>query len=145
MLRAANSSRPRRQPRLDTSRCRYPQVRPDILDKEEGRKFLAALFQLSPQITRDLHQVLRRDLLDYKRRSIWECIGEVYFRAYLAADGQVALALEDIVQSYMEMAVKLVDEPKFARLLCVLDAFHAGASDHKKVCGCAVPAAVCCA
>mmetsp|Transcript_153790 Transcript_153790/g.269006 ORF Transcript_153790/g.269006 Transcript_153790/m.269006 type:complete len:1158 (-) Transcript_153790:582-4055(-) len=109
-------------------------ARPDIMNVDEGRKMVASLFLLSPRTTMDLHQILKRSLLDYQRRSIWENIGDVYYRAYVMSDGIVRLKLEEMVQWYMEAAVKCQDEKMFVRLLCVLDAFHA-AKDDKVVMG----------
>eukprot|EP00667_Euglena_gracilis_P001965 EG_transcript_1965 len=109
-------------------------VRPDVMNVEEGRRLIASLFPLSLQATADLHTILRRSLLDFQRKAIWDCIGDIYHRAFLLADGQVALKLEELLQGYMEAAVKCSDEKVFRRLLCVLDAFHA-AGDAKPVMG----------
>eukprot|EP00668_Euglena_longa_P042682 GGOE01056500.1.p1 GENE.GGOE01056500.1~~GGOE01056500.1.p1 ORF type:complete len:1026 (-),score=355.63 GGOE01056500.1:25-2940(-) len=109
-------------------------VRTDVMNVEEGRKLIASLFCLSMQATVDLHTILRRSLLDFQRKAIWDCIGDIYFRAFGLADGQVALKLEELLQGYMEAAVKCGDEKMFRRLLCVLDAFHTN-GDNKGVMG----------
>lgn len=77
---------------------------PLYLKCAEGRRFLSYALTLSPALTRDIHAVIKANAVAAPIKAA-EAYGEVYFRAWRAAEGACRLALEaQCLQDYMQAA-----------------------------------------
>ena len=69
-------------------------IHPPVLRHADGRKFLVSLFGLHPPFVAELHRAIKAQIPTC-RKSLRELYGEVYFKAWRAADGASRRQLEE--------------------------------------------------
>ncbi|KAJ8638309.1 hypothetical protein MRB53_012576 [Persea americana] len=80
-------------------------ITPLYLKTEEGRRFVASLFGLNLQLTKEALAMIRAQI-PFGRKSILEAYGEVLFRGWKAADGELRGEIEDgFLQGLVEGAI----------------------------------------
>ncbi|XP_050384495.1 uncharacterized protein LOC126801086 isoform X2 [Argentina anserina] len=80
-------------------------ISPLYLKAEEGRKFLAFLFGLSSQLLKEVLAVIKSQI-PFGRKSMLEAYGDVVFRGWKAAEGELRSEIESgFVQVLIEGAV----------------------------------------
>lgn len=80
-------------------------ITPLYLKTEEGRRFVASLFGLNLQLTKEALAMVRAQI-PFGRKSILETYGEVLFRAWKVSEGELRREIEDgFLQGLVEGAI----------------------------------------
>ncbi|KAL6530042.1 hypothetical protein OROMI_028687 [Orobanche minor] len=80
-------------------------ISPLYLKTEEGRKFLAFLFHLSVQLTKELCAMIKSQI-PFGRKSMLEAYGEIVFRAWKVVEGECKYEIENgFLQGLVEGAI----------------------------------------
>ncbi|BDA48499.1 Condensin-2 complex subunit G2 [Coccomyxa sp. Obi] len=96
---------------------------PTFLRCKEGRRYLAHLFTLEPQMVRELGAIIRNQIPS-GRKSVLEAYGEILYRAWRESTAACLLEVENQVQGLMQAAISASTQPMAAALRTVLDGFH---------------------
>lgn len=98
-------------------------ITPLFLKTEEGRRFVASLFGLNLQLTKEALAMIRAQI-PFGRKSILEAYGEVLFRGWKAADGELRVEIEDgFLQGLVEGAIHARSRSLAASVRRVLGGF----------------------
>ena len=81
-----------------------------FVSNPEGRKFVACLYGLSPQIVQLLHQQFKKNI-PLATTAESEMFGEIYFRAWRHSPEHCRAEVESIIQDLMFCAVVAVRRP----------------------------------
>ncbi|GIL49988.1 hypothetical protein Vafri_6095 [Volvox africanus] len=101
----------------------FAAMHPAFLREAEGRRFIAGLFKLEPQMTRELCAIVRNQIPSGQRFAL-EAYGEILFRAWRDTVGPCAAEVESELQALMQAAI-LASTPALATALrVVLDGLH---------------------
>ncbi|KAL3646421.1 hypothetical protein CASFOL_011601 [Castilleja foliolosa] len=80
-------------------------ISPMYMKTEEGRKFIAFLFGLSVQLTKELCAMIKSQI-PFGRKSMLEAYGEIVFRAWKVVEGQCKHEIENgFLQGLVEGAI----------------------------------------
>ncbi|GIL77812.1 hypothetical protein Vretifemale_7305 [Volvox reticuliferus] len=111
----------------------FAAMHPAFLRESEGRRFIAGLFKLEPQMTRELCAIVRNQIPSGQRFAL-EAYGEILFRAWRDTVGPCAAEIESELQALMQAAI-LASTPALATALrVVLDGLHNQRDLEKRVC-----------
>ena len=102
---------------------------------QEGVKFLAFLFTISPAFVVQLHNSIKR-LIPGASVPVASAIGEVYFRAWRSCEGTFKANIEDCIQDLMQRAILAnPDLPKNQRIFSpirnILKVLHRAKNDRQ--------------
>lgn len=99
-------------------------IHPNYVMHDEGRRFLAFVLSLQPQLTRALHQTIKSQL-PRCRKSMLLQYGELYHTAWKRATGPVLHALEhDCLQDLASHAINTASPALSAAIRHLLSVFH---------------------
>lgn len=100
-------------------------LKPTYLKSADGRRLLTFLFGLHPSLVVDIHETVKSQL-PYAKKKLVQAYGDVYFRAWRAAEGPYLEAIETgCVQDLMHAAVHCASPSLYATLRLLLQSFHA--------------------
>ncbi|PRQ50927.1 putative condensin-2 complex subunit G2 [Rosa chinensis] len=98
-------------------------ISPLFLKTEEGRKFLAFLFGLSSQLLKEVLAVIKSQI-PFGRKSMLEAYGDVLFRAWKVAEGELRSEIENgFLQVLIEGAIHATSGAFAASIRRVLGGF----------------------
>lgn len=98
-------------------------ISPLFLKTEEGRKFLAFLFGSSSQLLKEVLAMIRSQI-PFGRKSMLEAYGDVLFRAWKVAEGDLRSEIENgFLQFLIEGAIHASSGPFAASIRRVLAGF----------------------
>ncbi|EFJ53143.1 hypothetical protein VOLCADRAFT_86123 [Volvox carteri f. nagariensis] len=107
-------------------------MHPSFLREPEGRRFIAGLFKLEPQMTQELGAILRNQIPSGQRFAL-EAYGEILFRAWRDTVGPCAAVVEAELQGLMQAAI-LASTPALAGALrIVLNGLHSKRTLEKRL------------
>ena len=99
-------------------------IHPNYVMHDDGRRFLAFVLSLQPQLTRALHKTIKSQL-PRCRKSMLLQYGELYHTAWKRAAGPVLHALEhDCLQDLASHAINTASPALSAAIRHVLSVFH---------------------
>ncbi|CAL8463631.1 g3165 [Coccomyxa elongata] len=96
---------------------------PTFLRCKEGRRYLAHLFTLEPQMVRELGAIIRNQVPS-GRKSVLEAYGEILYRAWRESTAACLLEVENQIQGLMQAAISASTQPMAAALRTALNGFH---------------------
>lgn len=80
-------------------------ISPLYLKTEEGRKFIAFMFGLNVQLTKEVCAMIKSQI-PFGRKSMLEAYGEIIFRAWKAVEGECKYEIENgFLQGLVEGAI----------------------------------------
>ena len=99
-------------------------IHPNYVMHDDGRRFLAFVLSLQPQLTRSLHKTIKSQL-PRCRKSMLVQYGELYHSAWKRATGPVLHALEhDCLQDLASHAISAASPALSSAIRHVLSVFH---------------------
>ncbi|KAG2500193.1 hypothetical protein HYH03_001773 [Edaphochlamys debaryana] len=98
-------------------------MHPAFLRSPEGRRFVAYLFRLHPQMTNELAAIVRNQIQSGQRFAL-EAYGEILFRAWRDTVGPCAAEVEAELQALMQAAILASTPALAAAIRTVLDGLH---------------------
>ncbi|CAD7697938.1 unnamed protein product, partial [Ostreobium quekettii] len=102
---------------------------PGFVQRVEGRRFLASLFDLHPQLVRDLTSIIRNQI-PAGRKNVLKAYGDLIFRGWKGATGACLMEIEETcIQGLMQAAISASTKEMASHLRHVLNALHS----HKKM------------
>ncbi|GLC38313.1 hypothetical protein PLESTB_001749400 [Pleodorina starrii] len=107
-------------------------MHPAFLREAEGRRFIAGLFRLQPQLTCELCAIVRNQIPSGQRFAL-EAYGDILFRAWRDTVGPCAAEVEAELQSLMQAAIQASTPALAAALRAVLDGLHSQKSLEKRL------------
>ncbi|KXZ52217.1 hypothetical protein GPECTOR_10g848 [Gonium pectorale] len=107
-------------------------MHPAFLREAEGRRFIAGLFKLEAQMTRELGAIVRNQIPSGQRFTL-EAYGEILFRAWRDTVGPCAAEVESELQALMQAAILASTPSLAAALRVVLNGLHSQKNIEKRL------------
>eukprot|EP01105_Mastigella_eilhardi_P006309 TRINITY_DN1792_c0_g5_i1.p1 TRINITY_DN1792_c0_g5~~TRINITY_DN1792_c0_g5_i1.p1 ORF type:complete len:1236 (+),score=325.15 TRINITY_DN1792_c0_g5_i1:306-3710(+) len=98
-------------------------IHPNVLHNKAGIKFLVYLFQVYLPMVDALHQTMKAQMRTCTKHIV-NIYGEIYFRAWRAAQGPFRLRIESSVQDLMDTGMKAANNKVVSLIQKVLTHFY---------------------
>lgn len=96
---------------------------PSFLRCGDGRKFIAFLFTIQPELNRNLAAIVKNQIPS-GRKSVLDAYGDIVFRAWMTSEGSCQQELENFIQGLMNSSTLATTEALSSAIRRVLRGIH---------------------